>query len=212
MEEISIEFSMKESLESSDYRTIFELCEELLPSPNEASIMLAKSTREEKVNSYLDENVLKAFNVSKYGVEFRIDYSRTYPSVSISKPRCLISIPLIKKDEYILAKEIALRLVENLNLKKLEVSPVDFRSFHRKYRKNQRTIDFPGLYWLQYYGDEEFKKQGGKAILDNPYIEAQLIKDGIFIEVGKSPYDVHTPEGEELMIKANQAMPPVVEE
>ncbi|MEL1242842.1 hypothetical protein AAEO56_01100 [Flavobacterium sp. DGU11] len=101
---------------------------------------------------------------------------------------------------------------EKLELEFLNVSPVNFRHFFRKhYSRHKRTKNFAGLYWLQYYGTEEFKKQGGKAILENPYINAQLIKDGIFIEVGHSPYDFQTPEGEALMINANAAMPPVVD-
>jgi hypothetical protein len=208
----SIFFNTKEELTEKDLLFILNLCEELLPPPEKGFITQAKEVKELSINSYLDKEMLKAFDRNKYGIEYESEYEK--PSIRITKPegRGLFSIPLIKGDEYHLTKKIALLLTEGLDLKNLTTPPIDFDSFHRKYRKNKRTIDFPGLYWLQYYGAEEFKKQGDMAILDNPYIEAQLIKDGVFIEVGKSPYDVHTPEGEELMIKANQAMPPVVEE
>jgi hypothetical protein len=212
MKKNSIFFNTKEELTEKDILFILNLCEELLPPPKQAIVTQAKDAKELPITSYLDKEVLKAFDRNKYGIEYESDYEK--PSIRITKPdgRGLISIPLIQGDEYQLTKKIALLLIEGLNLKNLAVPPIEFESFQRTYKKNRRTIDFPGLYWLQYYDAEEFKKQGGKAILDNPYIDAQLIKDGVFIEVGKSPFDVHTPEGEELMTKANAAMPTVANE
>ncbi len=209
MEKNDIFFNTKEEFSGSDLTFILSLCEKLFPAPKTAYITQAKDVKEIPIVSYLDENVLKAFDRNKYGIGYESEYEN--PSIRITKQegKGFISIPLIKEDEYHLTKKMVLELIENLDLKELSVSPVNFRSFNRRYRKNQRTADFPGLYWLQYYGAEEFKRQGGKAILDNPYIEAQLIKDGVFIQVGDSPYDVHTTEGEERMIKANAAMPPV---
>lgn len=210
MEENFIFFDTKEVMIKQDILFILNLCEELLPPPTTVSVTQTKEVTERPVTSYLDKDTLKAFSRNKYGIEY--DSGAEKPGIRITKldRSGLITIPLIKKDEYHLTKKIALRLVEGLVLKSLSVSPTNFSSFKKKYRENRRTIDFPGLYWLQYYDAEEFKKQGGKAILDNPYIDAQLIKDGIFIQVGDSPYDIHTPEGEDRMTKANAAMPQVI--
>lgn len=209
MAKIFIEFEVKDAFTENELLSVLSLCQELLSPPKKASITQAKGVKELSVNSYLDKEVLNAFARNKYGIEYESESDKPNVRITVSTGKGLISIPLDKGDEYKSVKEIALNLSEILNLKKLEVAPVNFRSFDRKYEKEKRTIDFPGLYWLQFYDAGEFKKQGGKAILDNPYIEAQLIKDGIFIEVGKSPYDVHTPEGEALMNNANAAMPPV---
>lgn len=212
MEENTITFSSQKEFSESDIKFILMLCEELLPPPTIAYITQAKEVKEIPVSSYLDEDVFKMFNQNKYGIEYVSGDEKPNMLLSKAEGVGVINIPLINKDEYHLTKKMVLQLIEGLDLVLLNVSPVDFKSFFRKhYRGNKRTVNFAGLYWLQYYGADEFKKQGGNAILDNPYIDAQLIKDGIFIEVGKSPYEVHTPEGEELMIQANAAMPPVVE-
>ncbi|UUC47308.1 hypothetical protein [Flavobacterium cerinum] len=212
MKENYIFFDTKEALTDEEILFILNLCEELLSPPTIAYINQTKEVIERPVTSYLDKETLKAFSRNKYGIEYQSEAEK--PSIRITKSAGsgLICIPLVEKDKYHLTKKMALKLVEGINLKGLSVSPVDFYSYRDRYRINSRTYDFPGLYWLQYYDAEEFKKQGGKAILDNPYIDAQLIKDGIFIQVGETPYDFQTPEGEDRMTKANAAMPPVVNE
>ena len=79
------------------------------------------------------------------------------------------------------------------------------------YENNPRTDMAPGLEWLQYYGVEEYLLQGGKAILDNPNIDAELLEEGILIQVGNDPFAGFTSEGEDLFVKATNAMPPVSE-
>ena len=64
------------------------------------------------------------------------------------------------------------------------------------------------LNWLNYFGKEEFAKRGGEAIFDNPYIKTEKMGEGVLIQVGESPYDAYTPEGEALLVKATKAMPP----
>ncbi|MEL1242844.1 hypothetical protein AAEO56_01110 [Flavobacterium sp. DGU11] len=203
-------FYTKKAFSEKEILFILNLCDELLPPPKTAVITQANNVKELPITSYLDKEVLKAFVRNKYGIGYESDEGK--PSIRITKPdgRGFVSIPSIKREEFHITKKIALHLAEGLDLKLLAVPPVEFESFNKIYKENRRTTDFPGLYWLQYYDAQEFKKQGGNAIFDNPYINAQLIKDGIFIEVGHSPYDFQTPEGEALMIKANAAMPPVV--
>lgn len=212
MEENYIFFDLKEAFTEQDIVFILTLCDELLPPPISSSVTQTKGTIERTITSYLDRETLKAFRRNKYGIEY--DSGMEKPGIRISKidGGGLISIPLVNKDEYHLTKKIALRLVEGMVLKGMSVAPVKFTEFKQQYKANRRTVDYPGLYWLQFYGAEEFKKQGGTVILDNPYIDAMLIKDGIFIQVGESPYEVHTPEGKERMIKANKAMPPVIKD
>ncbi len=75
-----------------------------------------------------------------------------------------------------------------------------------------RTPNFDYFSWLQYFGPKEFRLQGGEAIFQNPYIKAEKMGEGVFIQVGENPLDAHTPEGEELIVKATRALPPVVKE
>ena len=89
---------------------------------------------------------------------------------------------------------------------------INIRIHIKHFRWEPRTPASGSLAWLQYFGAEEFLRQGGEDIFDNPYIQAEKIGDGVLIQVGDSPYDAYTPEGEELLVKATKAMPPVVED
>ncbi len=75
-----------------------------------------------------------------------------------------------------------------------------------------RTFNSTCLVWLQYFGSEEYEKQGGKAILENPYVEAEELAGGVVVKVGKTPFDAYTPEGEELLVNATKALPPVIQD
>jgi hypothetical protein len=75
---------------------------------------------------------------------------------------------------------------------------------------NHRTFYSPMLFWLQYFGKEELERQGGmEALESNPLLKTERIHDGLLIEVGESPYDAFTPEGEELLVRATRSLPPV---
>jgi hypothetical protein len=75
-----------------------------------------------------------------------------------------------------------------------------------------RTSYFTFFTWLQYFGNREFHRQGGEAIFSNAYIKAMPLGKGVLIEVGTGPFDAYTPEGEELIVKATRALPPVVKD
>lgn len=81
--------------------------------------------------------------------------------------------------------------------------------YFNNFEFEDRTPNSPNLEWLQYYGPEEYEKQGGENILSNPHIRAEKLGEGLLIQVGASPEDAFTAEGEELLVKATKAMPPV---
>jgi hypothetical protein len=73
-----------------------------------------------------------------------------------------------------------------------------------------RTFYLPALHWLQYLGQEELYRQGGiEAFESNPLLKTERIHDGLLIQVGESPYDAFTPEGEQLLVEATRSLPPV---
>jgi hypothetical protein len=73
-----------------------------------------------------------------------------------------------------------------------------------------RTPFSGNLVWLQYFGKEESYRQGGiEALESNPLLKTERIHDGLLIQVGESPYDAFTPEGEQLLIEATRSLPPV---
>lgn len=112
------EFSEKELL------YILELCQELLPPPEKAYITLAKNVREESSDSFVDENILKAFKQNKYGIE----YVSTTSDIRITKEEGaeLISIPLVEKNACKLAQKRALRLINNF--RQYLISCVSFKN------------------------------------------------------------------------------------
>lgn len=75
-----------------------------------------------------------------------------------------------------------------------------------------RTTHFSFFGWLNYFNAKEFARQGGEVIFQNAYIKAERLSEGVLIQVGESPFDAHTPEGEELIVKATRALPPVVKD
>lgn len=76
------------------------------------------------------------------------------------------------------------------------------------YQQNPRTRQASGLLWLQYYGEEEYIKQGGEAIFNNPYIKTERIAKGVLIQVGDSPFNSLTEPGQQALLSATKAMPP----
>lgn len=82
--------------------------------------------------------------------------------------------------------------------------------FNLKY--SPRHCCLPFLVWLQYLSAKELEIQGGKTAFEtNSLLQTKRIHDGLLIEVGESPYDIFTDEGEALLAKATESLPPVVE-
>ena len=66
--------------------------------------------------------------------------------------------------------------------------------------------DFTGFRWLNYLGPEEMALNGGKALYDLPYLtKVEPLGEGIFIQVGETPNDARTEEGEQQLFKATEA-------
>jgi hypothetical protein len=64
--------------------------------------------------------------------------------------------------------------------------------------------------WLDYFGKEELEKRGGFAAFEsNPYVQTQRIHDGLLVQVGESSDVFDTPEGEQLLVNAINALPPL---
>ena len=80
---------------------------------------------------------------------------------------------------------------------------------HIEFTQWSRTFLSSQLEWLQYYNHDELKRQGGDAIFENPYIKAERLCGGILVQVGESLEEAYSPEGQELLVKATKAMPPV---
>ena len=81
-----------------------------------------------------------------------------------------------------------------------------YRKYNR-WRAKERVSR--GLYWLNYYGPEEIRKQGGDALLDNPYAEMTPMGEGLFIRVGDNPLELQKKKNEKIFFDATAAMPEI---
>jgi hypothetical protein len=65
--------------------------------------------------------------------------------------------------------------------------------------------EFDGFYWLNYFSPEKMQELGGKALFDLPYAtKIEEMNGGILIQIGESPEEAMTPEGEERLFKATE--------
>lgn len=108
-------------------------------------------------------------------------------------------------------RELVIEIVEALQPAYVNCSldKISRQLYLKHFEWEDRTRFSANLEWLQFFGREEFLRQGGKAIYKNPHIKAETLGDGILIQVGHSPVDAYTELGEKLLVEATQAMPPV---
>jgi hypothetical protein len=190
-----------------------------LPSPDKID---QADRKEIGIAGYLDEKIMRVaedewkkrqlpfvlwgngeeFSVSIAASELRYGFTIEFPYSTHSE----ISTSQIKELFLILCQllnpEIARCYARNA-----------FNSIRQKHFEWEcRTPNLDYFSWLQYFGKNEFRRQGGEAIFQNPYIKAEWLGEGVLIEVGSEPLEAHTPEGEELIVKATRALPPVVKD
>jgi hypothetical protein len=76
------------------------------------------------------------------------------------------------------------------------------------FEKHFSNGNYTPLYWLQYFPKEELEWRGGFAAFEsNPYVQTQRIHDGLLVQVGENPNVFDTPEGEQLLVNAINALP-----
>jgi hypothetical protein len=77
------------------------------------------------------------------------------------------------------------------------------------YSAKPRSFYADGLYWLNFFGPEEERRQGGSSLANNPHARVERLPEGLLLEVGNGPLDAATPEGERQLLDATAAMPPL---
>jgi hypothetical protein len=63
---------------------------------------------------------------------------------------------------------------------------------------------------LTFFGDDELERQGGDAVALNPFADCARVGHGVLLQVGASPQEAVTAEGEEALVRATGALPAVV--
>ncbi len=169
---------------------------------------------EYRISGMLDERVRRAIRNEKLVLLTRTDGSLEITFQPVNRLNLLVSV----KESFIraLPTEEVVGLFEAIVVTRAPLTArcgcyaAERKMLDEYYMANPRTPRVPGLSWLQYFGAAELALQGGEAILRNPYIEAEKLGDGLLVQVGETPFDVRTPEGEALLVQATNAMPPVV--
>jgi len=83
------------------------------------------------------------------------------------------------------------------------------RVLHRThYAGAPRTFYASGLFWLTFFGDDELERQGGDAVVLNPFAACAQVGHGVLLQVGQSPQVAVTAEGEQALVRATRALPP----
>jgi hypothetical protein len=184
-----------------------------LPKPNRIEITDMKG---KNVSSYVDKEIIKALDRKKYDVYVCIDEIET--EIMLIHGRDDSGIGFSLTEDYL--KKIDTKLIIDLFISISRLVKVTFsfchitgnlRTISDKYPQlYDRSFYCPGLRWLNFFGPEEEERQGGKAIEQNPYAtRIERFPEGLFIQVGNTPFDCLTPEGELQLVNATKAMPPL---
>ena len=162
-----------------------------------------------EIEKYLEiEDRFLILKNTEYNVAFSIFPDFPKIQISINPNTYPEYLKISEKDLFI---DIATQLsttIEYIVCEDIEVSKTTYEDYI-EFTEWERTPRNPFLGWLQYYNHDELKRQGGDAIFENPYIKAERLCGGILIQVGESLEEAYSPEGQELLVKATKAMPPV---
>ncbi|MEO1053734.1 MAG: hypothetical protein AAFX87_24065, partial [Bacteroidota bacterium] len=97
-------------------------------------------------------------------------------------------------------KEVDYAYVSGIRLRQLTIDT------YRDFDFSNRGSLFTGFTWLLYLNNEEVEKNGGDALLTIPHLtNVERLPDGVLFQVGESPLDVFTPEGEQQLYLATKA-------
>jgi len=82
--------------------------------------------------------------------------------------------------------------------------------YDKIYKSKFKELAKPYLGWLQYFNGKMIVERGGFELFEsNSLLKTERIHNGLLIQVGESPYDAFTPEGEKLLVEATRSLPPV---
>lgn len=160
------------------------------------------------VKGYLDDAVKKALDRRKYSVVLLGDDFRV--GIVQLRNRTSVGVDFLPGPS---AQEIRNLFLDLIRLIKPTYARAHFAGhaqelFEKHYKENERSFYANGLYWLNFFGPEEDARQG-KGLAQNPHARAERLPEGLLMEVGSSPEEAVTPEGERRLLAATAALPPL---
>ncbi len=182
-------------------------------------LMEVTGLKSKTIKGFQDPKIEKAINRQKYFVELLnpIDdiASKSTTSIYQTEDETFISIHFFINSTFDLFNDIKQLYMDLIDLLAPNYGYCHFNKhqyiFSKTYSNKERTFHTDGLYWLNFFGGTELKRQGGDALLDNPHAETKKLPQGIFLQVCDDPFEAASPEGEQKLIKATEAMPPPVD-
>jgi hypothetical protein len=126
-----------------------------------------------------------------------------------------LSMEMLEEMTYKVVKQLFVELIQLFS--KLYFAQCSFTGycsdFNKKYFESKgihRNLFLPHFVWLQYISSKELEIQGGRSAFEkNPLIQTTCLHDGLLVQVGESPYDIFTDDGEALFVKATLSLPSI---
>jgi hypothetical protein len=188
------------------------------PAPSQAGKTIKKGWADFSISAFTDKKILKLLDPSKRkydsqmlhivegsGAHLQLCFtlsSHDGSGVTMANERDFLTQPQIK--------EFFVQLVVCEPFWAHAACHVTRTSFYNQHFNTLEIEQKTMLADLNYFGKEELEKRGGFAAFEsNPYLQTQRIHDGLLVQVGESPDAFDTPEGEQLLVNAINALPPL---
>jgi hypothetical protein len=152
------------------------------------------------LNKHPEINQLCVDDISEGHVHLSIAQNQKGSGLSLSNIRQFLSIVQVKSlfVELLLCHSTCFEAICSP-----DISELLGRNF-TDHERLTKTI----MSWLQYFDKDGIEKRGGFAAFEsNPYVQTQRIHHGLLVQVGENPNVFDTPEGEQLLVNAINALP-----
>jgi hypothetical protein len=203
----------------SHFRPLLKIIESYpFPIPSQARKTAKKGWYSFNICGFTDTKVLRSIdpNKRKYDTQVLLiaEGEGLHLQLMIDQNRSAVSQLVLGNERDFLTKsqikELFIKLIECELFWEMGscnwVGSFFFRDHFNEWERKTQTM----LTGLDYFGKEELEKRGGFAAFEsNPYVQTQRIHDGLLVQVGDSPDAFDTPEGEQLLVNAINALPPL---
>ncbi len=160
------------------------------------------------IKSYVDDAVKKALDRRKHSVDLLGDGVRV--GVTQMRSRTAIGVEFPSGPPASEIRRLFLDLIAAIKptYARAHLSGHAQELFEKYYKQKDRSFYANGLYWLNFFGCDEEVRQG-RGLDQNPHAHVERLPHGLLIEVGSSPQEAATPEGERRLLAATAALPPM---
>jgi hypothetical protein len=165
-----------------------------------------------RVSNFDSDAARKSLDTARFSTEFldeellRASIGQMQNSITVS---IFVPYPTVASISPLEIRTVFVDLINILNptYARVHMEPQGQILHREHYSTVYRTFHAAGLYWLNFFGPDEEKAQGGPALADNPFATSTRLPQGLLLQVCDSPIEATTPEGIERLVAATRAMP-----